>query len=104
MPSCVCSTLLRWELRRAGTRPITSQSSINGAAAPRRDPGSRCVPMSRLLAQPMVGRFQNEAAVTKVLSSRIKYTVKKTILQALDRDPTAITSPRAHGMECANGR
>lgn len=30
--------------------PTTSPSSINGATAPRFDPGSRCVPMSRLLA------------------------------------------------------
>jgi hypothetical protein len=49
MPICVRSTLLRWELRRAGTLPATSPSSINGATAPRLDPGSRCVPMSRLL-------------------------------------------------------
>jgi hypothetical protein len=26
------------------------------------------------------------------------------VLRALERDPTAITSPSAHGMECANGR
>jgi hypothetical protein len=38
MPSCVRRTL-----------PITSPSSLNGATAPRLDPGSRCVPMSRLL-------------------------------------------------------
>ena len=33
-----------------GTLPITSSSSSNGATAPRLDLGSRCVPMSRLLA------------------------------------------------------
>jgi hypothetical protein len=33
--------------------PITSPPSINGATAPRRDPGSRCVPTSRLLTQPI---------------------------------------------------
>jgi hypothetical protein len=40
----------------------------------------------------------------RVRTGRIKYTVKKTISQALDRDPTATTSSRDHGMECADGR
>jgi hypothetical protein len=35
-----------------------SRSSINGATEPRLDPGSGCVPMSRPLAQPMVGRLR----------------------------------------------
>jgi replicative DNA helicase len=42
--------------RERSAQPICSAPSIKAAALPRRNPGSRCVPISRVFAQPSDGR------------------------------------------------